>query len=140
MNYTLLWEFEWKSRKRATLGHWLLDFPFFTLFFTKKLFICLEYQVKIHLFALYEYLQKVQKHFSSKFASYGSLKWNSVDYQREIGYTFSEKNGSFSSQLGIIKCSEITHFSMKFSSEGEFCHCHFAGIKLGASHQMFQAK
>ena len=85
-------------------------------------------------------LQKVQKHFSSKFASYGSLKWNSVDYQREIGYTFSEKNGSFSSQLGIIKCSEITHFSMKFSFEGEFCHCHFAGNKMGTSNQNFHAK
>ena len=29
---------------------------------------------------------------------------------------------------------------MKFHSEGEFCHCHFAGKKLGTSNQMFQAK
>ena len=46
----------------------------------------------------------------------------------------------FSSQLGMIKCSEIRHFSMKFPSEDEFWHCHFAGNKLGASNQMFQAK
>ena len=46
----------------------------------------------------------------------------------------------FSSKLGMIKCSEIRHFSMKFPSEGEFWHCHFAGNKLGASNQMFQAK
>ena len=92
------------------------------------------------MFALYEYLQKVQKHFSLKFASYCSIKWNSVDYLREIGYTFSEKNGSFSSKLGIIKYSEIRHFSMKFSSEGEFCHCHFAGNKMGTSNQNFHAK
>ena len=45
----------------------------------------------------------------------------------------------FSSQLGMIKCSEIRHFSMKFPSEGEFWHCHFAGSKMGASNQMFQA-
>ena len=29
---------------------------------------------------------------------------------------------------------------MKFPSEGEFWHFHFAGNKLGASNQMFQAK
>ena len=29
---------------------------------------------------------------------------------------------------------------MKFPSEGEFWHCHFAGYKMGASNQMFQAK
>ena len=28
---------------------------------------------------------------------------------------------------------------MKFPSEGEFWHCHFAGSKMGASNQMFQA-
>ena len=27
---------------------------------------------------------------------------------------------------------------MKFTFEGEFWHCHFAGIKLGASNQMLQ--
>ena len=46
----------------------------------------------------------------------------------------------FSSQLRMIKCSEIRHFSMKFPSEGESCHCHFAGKKLGASNQIFQPK
>ena len=46
----------------------------------------------------------------------------------------------FSSKLGMIKCSEIRYFSMKFPSEGEFWYCHFAGSKLGASNQMFQAK
>ena len=46
----------------------------------------------------------------------------------------------FSSQLRMIKCSEVRHFSMKFPSEGESCHCHFAGKKLGASNQMFQPK
>ena len=45
----------------------------------------------------------------------------------------------FSSQLGMIKCSEVRHFSMKFLSEGEFWHCHFAVNKLGASNQVFQA-
>ena len=45
-----------------------------------------------------------------------------------------------SSKLGMIKCSEIRHFSMKFPSEGEFWHCQVAGNKLGASNQMFQAK
>ena len=45
----------------------------------------------------------------------------------------------FSPQLGMIKCSEIRHFSMKFPSEGEFWHCHFAGSKMGASNLMFQA-
>ena len=44
----------------------------------------------------------------------------------------------FSSKLGMIKCSEIRHFSMKFPSEGEFWHCHFTGYKMGASNQMFQ--
>ena len=39
----------------------------------------------------------------------------------------------FSSKLGMIKYSEITHFSMKFPSEGEFWHCHFAGNKMGAT-------
>ena len=29
---------------------------------------------------------------------------------------------------------------MKFPSEGEFWNCHFAGYKMGASNQMFQAK
>ena len=38
----------------------------------------------------------------------------------------------FSSQLGMIKCSEIKYISMKFPSEGEFWHCHFVGNKLGA--------
>ena len=46
----------------------------------------------------------------------------------------------FSPQLGMIKCSEIRHFSMKFPPEGEFWHCHFAGNKMGASNQMFQPK
>ena len=46
----------------------------------------------------------------------------------------------FSSQLRMLKCSEMRHFSMKFPHEGEFWHCHFAGNKLGASNQMFQAK
>ena len=44
----------------------------------------------------------------------------------------------FSSQLGMIKCSEIMHFSMKFPTEGDFWHCHFAANKIGASNQMFQ--
>ena len=39
----------------------------------------------------------------------------------------------FSSQLGMIKYSEIRHFSMKFPSEGEFWHCQFTGCKMGAS-------
>ena len=42
----------------------------------------------------------------------------------------------FSSQLRIVKCSEIRHFSMKFPSEGEFWHCHFANKKLGSSNQI----
>ena len=46
----------------------------------------------------------------------------------------------FSSQLRMIKCSEIRHFSMKFPSEGEFWHCQVAGNKLGASNQIFQPK
>ena len=46
--------------------------------------------------------------------------------------TNSMKNGYFFPQLGMIKCSEIRLFSMKFPSEGEFWHCHFAGNKLGA--------
>ena len=46
----------------------------------------------------------------------------------------------FSSKLGMIKCSEIRHFSIEFPSEGEFWHCLFAGNKMGASNQMFQAK
>ena len=46
----------------------------------------------------------------------------------------------FYSKLGMIKCSEIKHFSMKFPSEGVFWHCHFARNKLEASSQMFQAK
>ena len=46
----------------------------------------------------------------------------------------------FSSQLGKIKCSVKRYFSMKFPSEGEFWNCHFAGYKMGASNQMFQAK
>ena len=46
----------------------------------------------------------------------------------------------FSSQLVMIKFSEISHFSMKFLSQGEFWHCHFAGNKLGASNQIFQPK
>ena len=62
---------------------------------------------------------------------------NRLDYVEEIGYAFFEKMDDFSSQLGMIKCSEIRHFSMKFPSEGEFWHCHFAGNKLGASKQMF---
>ena len=45
----------------------------------------------------------------------------------------------FSSQLGMIKRSKLRHFLMKFPSEGEFWHCHFAGNRLGASNQMFQA-
>ena len=53
---------------------------------------------------------------------------------------FNEKMDDFSSQLGMIKCSEIRHFSIKFPSEGEFWHCHFAGNKMEASNQMFQAK
>ena len=53
---------------------------------------------------------------------------------------FNEKMDDFSSQLGMIKCSEIRHFSIEFPSEGEFWHCHFAGNKMGASNQMFQAK
>ena len=36
---------------------------------------------------------------------------------------------AFSSQLGMIKCSEVRHFSMKFPSEGEIWYCHFAGNK-----------
>ena len=46
----------------------------------------------------------------------------------------------FSSHLGKIQCSKIRYFSMKFSSEGEFWHCHFAGNKKEYSNQMFQAK
>ena len=42
---------------------------------------------------------------------------------------FNEKMDDFSSQLGMIKCSEIRHFSMKFPSEGELWHCYFAVIK-----------
>ena len=53
---------------------------------------------------------------------------------------FNEKMDDFSSQVGMIKCSEIRHFSIEFPSEGEFWHCHFAGNKMGASNQMFQAK
>ena len=53
---------------------------------------------------------------------------------------FNEKMDDFSSQVGMIKCSEIRHFSMKFPSEGEFWHCYFAGYKMGASNKMFQAK
>ena len=34
------------------------------------------------------------------------------DFLREIGYKFYEKMDDFSSQLGMIKCSEIRHFSM----------------------------
>ena len=45
---------------------------------------------------------------------------NRLDYVEEIGYTFFEKMDDFSSQLGMIKYSEIRHFSMKFPSEGEF--------------------
>ena len=33
---------------------------------------------------------------------------------------FCEKMDDFSSQLGMIKCSEIRHFLMKFPSECEF--------------------
>ena len=63
-----------------------------------------------------------------------------LDYVEEIGYGFFEKIDDFSSQLGMRKYSEIRHFSMKFPSEGEFWHCHFAGNKMEASNQMFQAK
>ena len=38
---------------------------------------------------------------------------------KEIGYIFFEKMDDFSPQLGMIKCSEIKHFSMKFPSKGE---------------------
>ena len=41
-----------------------------------------------------------------------------------------EKMDDFSSQLGMIKCSETRHFLIKFPSEGEFWHCHIAGIEL----------
>ena len=57
-----------------------------------------------------------------------------------MGNKFYEKMDDFSSQLGMIKYSEIRHFSMKFPSEGEFWHCHFTGHKMEASNQMFQAK
>ena len=63
-----------------------------------------------------------------------------LDYIEKIGYTFFEKMDDFSSQLGMIKYSEIRHFSMKFPSEGEFWHCHFTCYKIGGSNQMFQAK
>ena len=66
-----------------------------------------------------------KKHFSSK--------QHRLDYLREIGSKFYEKIADFSSQLGMIKCSEIRHFSMKFSFEGEFWQCHFVGNKMGAS-------
>ena len=65
--------------------------------------------------------------------------WFSLGFLQQLGYSFYEKMDDFSSQLGMIKCSEIRHFSMKFPSEGEFWHCHFAGNKLGASNQVFQA-
>ena len=65
---------------------------------------------------------------------------NRLDYVEEIGYTFFEKMDDFSSQLGMIKYSEIRHFSMKFPCEGEFWHCHFTGYKMGVSNQMFQSK
>ena len=57
----------------------------------------------------------------------------SRERERAWQYTFYEKMDDFSSQLGMIKCSEIRHFSMKFPSEGEFWHCHFAGNKMGVS-------
>ena len=41
---------------------------------------------------------------------------NRLDYVEIIGYTFFEKMDDFSSQLGMIKYSEIRHFSMKFPS------------------------
>ena len=47
---------------------------------------------------------------------------------------------NFSSQLGMIKSSEIRHFLIKFPSEGEFWHCHLAGNKMGDSNQMFKVK
>ena len=65
---------------------------------------------------------------------------NRLDYVEEIGYTFFEKMDDFSSQLGMIKYSEIRHFLMKSPSECEFWHCHFAVNKLGASNKMFQTK
>ena len=61
---------------------------------------------------------------------------NRLDYIEKIGYTFFEKMDDFSSQLLMIKCSERRHFLIKFPSEGEFWHCHFAGNKLGASNQI----
>ena len=49
----------------------------FLPFSFKKMLFCLDFQVKIHMFALYEYLQ-VQKYFSSNYASYYSVK-NEID-------------------------------------------------------------
>ena len=63
---------------------------------------------------------------------------NGLIYVKEIGYAFFEKMNDFSSQLGMIKYSEIRHFSMIFPSEGEFWHCHFTGYKMGASNQCFK--
>ena len=57
---------------------------------------------------------------------------NRLNYEEEIVYAFFEKMDDFSSQLGMIKYSEIRHFSMKFPSEGEFWHCHFTGYKMEA--------
>ena len=35
----------------------------------------------------------------------------------------------FSSQLGMIKCSEISHFSIKYPSEGEFWQKGQTGVR-----------
>ena len=58
--------------------------------------------------------------------------WFSLGFLQLKGCLIYEKMDVFSSQLGMIKCSEIRHFSMKFPSEGEFWHCHFTGYKMEA--------
>ena len=59
---------------------------------------------------------------------YGSFYKTLVDYLREEGYTFQEKMDDFSTQLWMIKCLAWV------------LACHFAGNKLEAPNQMFQAK
>ena len=122
IKWVFVWEFEWKSWKRATWRQWLLHFPSFTLFFPKTVCMLRISSENPHLcFVLI--LTKVFKHFSSKFASYDSVCNEETWLCKKIGYTFFEKMDDFSSQLGMIKYSEIRHFSMKFPSEGEFWHC-----------------